>query len=487
MAVKPLMEKVDGIFIEGQEIEASETKSLYNPAKVDEQVGEITVGDASHVKQAVEAAERSWKDWRNKPIEDRARHLVEISDYIEANLNELCHLLVLEHGKTLEEAAIDLKAAVGTLRYYAGLTNVMDEKTVENHQGTMVLTRHSLGVVSIIVPWNFPIILAFLMLAPSLLAGNTVVIKPPSFVPLTLTKILKHFARQLPEGVLNIVTGSGSTVGKEMVEHPKVRKVAFTGSTDTGRTIMAGASKTIKKLSMELGGNDAAIFLKDKPITEDLIQNAILSTFTACGQICYSIKRIYVHRDNYETFVKKYTEAASKLVVGSGLDSKVDMGPINNKPQYESVQDLIERTKQTEAVIKEVGTFAEGVGKADGYFILPTIVTNVNNSDPIVQEEQFGPVIPIMPFDSEEEVVELVNDSEFGLANSVWTSDEDHGFELGRKLESGSVFINTHRLGASAANMPFGGFKQSGIGRGHGVEAVHEHTELQARILRKDM
>jgi len=487
MAVNSSIVSVNGVFIGGKEIGGTNFTSIYNPAKTTEKVGEISMGDVSHVHQAVDAAEQAWKSWRTVPVEKRAQYLTDAADYIAANVDELSRLLVLEHGKVLRECVIDLKSAEGVLRYYAGLTGAMDDVKIENHQGTMILTRQPVGVVSVIVPWNFPIILSFLMLAPSLLAGNAVVIKPPTFVPLTLTRILKHLAAQLPAGVLNIVTGSGSTVGTEMAEHPKIRKVAFTGSTDTGRSIMASAAKTIKKISMELGGNDAAIFLKDKPITDEVIQEAIAATFTAAGQICYAMKRIYVHRDNYQTFVDKFTEAAQSIVVGSGLNPDVKMGPINNKPQYESVLKLLERTKQTDAHVVQAGKLAEGTSPEDGYFILPTIVTNVKNSDPIVQEEQFGPVIPIIPFDTEEEVIEMANDSEFGLANSVWTSDEAHGFEVARQLQSGSVFINTHRLGASAANMPFGGFKQSGIGRGHGVEAVHEHTELQALIRRIDM
>ncbi|WP_181350469.1 aldehyde dehydrogenase [Thalassobacillus sp. CUG 92003] len=487
MYMNHTLESVNGVFIQGKEAQDTEIKNLYNPARTNEKVGEVKTGTVSHVQQAVEAADKTWAIWRETSIEERAQYLVEAANYIESNLDTFSRLLVMEHGKILKEAQMDLKAAAGVLRYYGGLTDVLDEKTVENQQGTMVLTRQPVGVVSVIVPWNYPIILSFLMLAPSLLAGNTVVIKPPTFVPMTLTKFLKHVSAQLPDGVLNVVLGSGSTVGKEMVEHPRVRKVAFTGSTDTGRTIMRGAAETIKKVSMELGGNDAAIILKDMPITNELIQECIQSTFASCGQICYSIKRIYIHRDNYQDFVDKFTDEASKFVVGFGLDPDIDMGPINNKPQYDSIMELLERTKRTGASVKEVGVMSDHVSKSDGYFILPTIVTNVRTTDPIVQEEQFGPVIPIIPFDTEEEVIDLVNDSEFGLTNSVWTKDVDYGFKLGRQLQSGSVFVNTHRIGASAANMPFGGFKQSGIGRGHGVEAVHEHTELQALIRRTDM
>lgn len=478
---------VERLFIAGQTVETDQKVDLYNPAKLSEKVGECYLGTVEHVNQAVEAAERAWPDWADTPAEQRVQYLLEMAQYIDDNTEELSRLLVLEHGKILREAVIDLKSAAAALRYYATLHTELKDKVVENEQGTMILTRQPVGVVSVIVPWNFPIILAVHMLAPSLVAGNTVVIKPPTYVPLTITRILNHIAKRLPAGVLNVIPGSGSTVGAAMVEHPRVRKVAFTGSTETGRDIMRKAAGTIKKISMELGGNDAAILLPDVTVNDHLIDETIAASYTACGQICYAMKRIYVYRDHYENFVKRFTEAADKIVVGFGLDPEVTMGAINNKPQYESVLKLIEEAKQTGATVKEVGRLSDKVSRDQGYFILPHIVTDVDNRHPIVQEEQFGPVIPILPYDTIDEAIEMANDTEYGLANSIWTADIEKGFKLARRLQSGSVFINTHKVGASAANMPFGGFKQSGIGRGHGVEALYEHTELQAIIRRIDM
>ena len=478
---------VERLFIAGQTVETDQKVDLYNPAKLSEKVGECYLGTVEHVNQAVEAAERAWPEWADTPAEQRAQYLLEMAQYIDDNTEELSRLLVLEHGKILREAVIDLKSAAAALRYYATLHTELKDKVVENEQGTMILTRQPVGVVSVIVPWNFPIILAVHMLAPSLVAGNTVVIKPPTYVPLTITRILNHIAKRLPAGVLNVIPGSGSTVGAAMVEHPRVRKVAFTGSTETGRDIMRKAAGTIKKISMELGGNDAAILLPDVTVNDHLIDETIAASYTACGQICYAMKRIYVYRDHYENFVKRFTEAADKIVVGFGLDPEVTMGAINNKPQYESVLKLIEEAKQTGATVKEVGRLSDKVSRDQGYFILPHIVTDVDNRHPIVQEEQFGPVIPILPYDTIDEAIKMANDTEYGLANSIWTADIEKGFKLARRLQSGSVFINTHKVGASAANMPFGGFKQSGIGRGHGVEALYEHTELQAIIRRIDM
>jgi len=325
------------------------------------------------------------------------------------------------------------------------------------------------------------------MLGPALMAGNTVVIKPSTYSPLALTKILKGAAKLLPVGVLNIVLGSGATVGEAMVSHPKVRKLTFTGSTEVGTGIIRSSANTIKNVSMELGGNDAAIILKDADINDRLINELVKGVFIGCGQICYGVKRIYVQHEKYNEFVERFVQAASSYKVGPGLDPQSTMGPVNNESQYKMVQQLISEAEENGATVTTVGEFVEGLNPADGYFILPTIVTNVKQDDPIVQSEQFGPVIPILPFDSEEEAISMANDTEFGLGNSVWTNDVERGFKIARKLQSGSVFVNIHRVGASAVNMPFGGFKQSGIGRGHGVEALYEQMELQALIHRTDL
>lgn len=478
----------ESLYIDGSEEKASHSAKIYNPAKTSECVGEISLGSSEDVDAAVKAAERAWESWKQSSPEARARVLLHTTQYIEDNIEDLARMLVLEHGKTLNEAKGDLLGGANVLRYYSSLTDeVTRETVVENHQGKMILTRQPVGVVSIIVPWNYPIILAFLMLAPAIMAGNTVLIKPATYCPLTLTKVLKHLAKQLPDGVLNIVPGSGSTVGEAMVRHPRVRKVSFTGSTEVGVSVIKNAADTIKNVSMELGGNDAAVILKDAEINQKLFDELMKGVFTACGQICYNVKRIYVHRDHYEAFVEGFTETANQIKVGNGLNPNVTMGPINNKPQFDTVQAIINEIKKTKATIQTVGEFVEEGELSDGYFIMPMIVTNVDQKDAIVQQEQFGPVIPIIPFDTEEEAIQYANDTEFGLGNSVWTQDVEHGFEVARKLQSGSVFVNIHRAGASGPNMPFGGFKQSGMGRGHGVEALHENMELQALIHRSDM
>jgi aldehyde dehydrogenase len=312
------------------------------------------------------------------------------------------------------------------------------------------------------------------------------VVKLPDHAPLTLSAVLRHLNAQAPAGVINVVAGSGDTVGVALTSHPDVRKVSFTGSTATGRTIMRDASINLKNLGLELGGNDPAIVTENAEITADLINELVRGTFMTSGQVCYAPKRLYVHRSHYTQFVEAFTAAAAELVVGDGLDPHVTMGPVNNAQQRRIVTDLIKSSRAEGARIKQVGSFRD-IDPSQGYFVRPTIVTGLRQQSPLVQQEQFGPVIPILPFDTDEQAVAMANDSEYGLAASVWSQDSEHAFALARRIQAGSVFVNIHRVGASDVSMPFGGFKQSGLGRGHGHIAVDESMEVQVLADRIDM
>lgn len=476
------------MIIGGKTVITEDMTQICNPARVIEQIGEVPVGTEKHVSDAVEAAARAWPAWIRASVTERAGYLESTARYIEDHLAFLARMLVLENGKLLSEAVAEMEGSIGVLRYYAGLQKELSTDVIRaDGRGTMVLTRQAAGVVSVIVPWNAPVQLGFLMIAPGLLAGNCIVAKPSTYAPLTLTHILLHLAQQLPKGVLNVVQGSGSTVGSALITHPKVRKISFTGSTEVGRTIGRQAARTLKNISMELGGNDAAIVLRDADINNRLFQELVKGVFGSAGQICYAVKRIYVHQEIYDTFLDGFIAACAEIRVGSGLNPTASMCPLNNKNQFRQVTELIEQTESAGAVVRAVGAWADDTNPLAGYFMLPRVVHGIDQQHPLVQDEQFGPVIPVLPFETEEEAVALANDTEFGLGNSIWTRDVEHGFELAKRLQSGSVFLNVHRVGASAADMPFGGFKQSGIGRGHSVEGLHEHTELQAIIHRIDM
>jgi aldehyde dehydrogenase len=460
---------------------------LHNPARLTDVVGTVSNATAELTAGAVDAAQRAFAHWSALRAARRAEVLTRAADAVEADASTLAILLTREHGKILADAAAEVANTVRTLRYYADLADYVEHETrIHDHRGTIIERRVPMGPVAVIVPWNYPLLLATLMIAPALVAGNTVVVKLPDHAPLALSAVLRHLNAHAPAGVLNVVAGSGDRVGVALTTHPDVRKVSFTGSTATGRSIMRDASINLKNLGLELGGNDPAIVTENAEITTDLIDELLRGTFMTSGQVCYAPKRLYVHHSHYTQFVEAFTAAAAELVVGDGLDPHVTMGPLNNAQQRRVVAGLMEASRAEGARIKQVGSF-RGIDPSQGYFVLPTIVTGLTQQSPLVRHEQFGPLIPILPFDTDEQAVAMANDSEYGLAASVWSQDSDHAFALARRIQAGSVFVNIHRVGASDVSMPFGGFKQSGLGRGHGRIAVDESTEVQVLADRLDM
>ncbi|MBF4571856.1 aldehyde dehydrogenase family protein [Herbiconiux sp. VKM Ac-1786] len=461
--------------------------SVRNPARLVEEVGVLTRGRAAVAEEAVDRAYAAFPSWSGLGAHERAAALFRAADAIDLERAAIAELLTREHGKVLADATAEITNTAKTIRYYAGLADYVERETVlDDARGRIIERRVAMGVVAVIVPWNYPVLLATLMYAPALLAGNTVVVKLPENAPLALSATLQRLVQELPEGVLSVVAGSGGEVGVALTTHPKVRRVSFTGSTETGRTIMRDASSNLKSLGLELGGNDPAIVLESATVNHRLVQGILRGAFMTSGQVCYAPKRLYVHRSRYSEFVDAFTAAADELVVGFGLDPAVSMGPLNNKAQLNTVKELVEASRREGASVRPAGRY-EGVEETDGFFMLPTVVSGLDQHSPLVQQEQFGPAVPILPFDSEEEAVALANDSEYGLAASVWSDDTEHAFGLARRIQAGSVFVNVHRVGASDASMPFGGFKQSGVGRGHGEISVDESTELQIIADRTDM
>jgi aldehyde dehydrogenase len=474
------------LFVDGAPVAAA-AADVVNPARLHEVVGTFARADAELTEAAVQAADRAFPAWSARTARDRSELLMAAVAEVEAELDALAVLLTREHGKVLADARAELANTVLTLRYYAGLHDHVDrEIRRDDHRGRIIERRVPMGVVAVIVPWNYPVLLATLMFAPALMAGNTVVVKVPDHAPLTLSAVLTTIAATLPPGVANIVAGPGRVVGSQLIRHPRVRKVSFTGSTDTGKAIMRDASINLKNLGLELGGNDPAIVLAGAQIDEALVGGLVRGAFTSTGQVCYAPKRLYVHRSHFPDFVDAFTEAAGRLRIGDGLDPQVSMGPLNNRQQHEVVTDLVQASRDEGAQVRTVGEFVD-VDEADGYFLRPTIVTGLTQQSRLVQEEQFGPAVPIVAFDTEDEVVALANDTEYGLAASVWSADVEHAFDLARRIHAGSVFVNIHRVGASDPSMPFGGFKQSGIGRGHGEIALDEASELQILADRSDL
>ncbi|ROO87590.1 aldehyde dehydrogenase [Actinocorallia herbida] len=471
------------ILVDGVEVQAPLAPVL-NPARTSEVVGEYAMGGTREADLAVEAARAAFPSWSALPATERASYLRKAADAIETEVDRLAVLITREVGKVLPESHGDVAGAPSLLRYFASLAERIDAETAVEvaYSGRAAIRHAPMGPVVVIAPWNTPVYLAFMALAPALMAGNTVVVKPPEEAPLALSEVLGLLARTLPRGVVGSVPGLGREAGAALTAHPAVRKVLFTGSIATGREVMRSAAATIKNVGMELGGNDAALVLRDAEIGDATVRELVAGVFGLSGQICYNVKRIYVHADRFTEFVDAFTALTARIVVGDGLDPRSTIGPVTTRAGYERVLGLRDEAAASGAKVAVVGTKLDPAGWDKGHFILPSIVTGLDPEAPLVADEQFGPVIPILPFSTEDEAVRLANDSEFGLAASVWSTDTERAWALARRLEAGSAFINVHRVGASPMSVPFGGFKQSGLGRNHGLESVFSCMEPQAVV-----
>lgn len=423
----------------------------------------------SQLDEAMASAERAFPGWA---ADENARRqaLVACADALAAQAQEIGRVLTQEQGKPLARAVEEVLGGSVWFRVTAGLP-LAPEVLQDDDDVRIELHKKPLGVVGAITPWNFPIILAIWKLAPALLAGNTVVLKPSPFTPLSSLAVGEALRDALPPGVLNVVSG-GNDLGRWITEHPAVRKISFTGSVATGKKIAAAAAPDLKRVTLELGGNDPAIVLGDvdpKRVAEKLFWGA----FANSGQICVAIKRMYVDEKIYPQVVDALAELARSVKVGDGLEDGTELGPINNAPQFARVQELVD-----DAVANGARCVAGGarVGE-NGYFFQPTIVTDIAEGTRLVDEEQFGPALPIMPFSDVEDALARANGTHFGLGGSIWSADTARAADIARKLECGTGWVNQHLN--LVPNAPFGGSKWSGIGYENGPWGLAAFTELQ--------
>lgn len=467
------------LYING-EFRESKDKNYFdsiNPAddSVNAQLSKATVDDA---KDAIAAAREAFDDgrWTNLPGAERGRMIKQIVDKINEHKDKLIELEVKDSGSTIRKATEDIMLGARTLNYYSKMASTVFEENIEglSKEGISknLLVREPIGVVASIIPWNFPFKMAIWKLGPALAAGCTIVLKPSSETSLSVAELAKFIDEtDIPKGVINIVTG-GSDIGTEMVSNPLVDKVAFTGSTDVGRTIMKNAAPTLKKLTLECGGKSPNIILDDADMNM-AVDGAIYAGFYHQGQCCEGGTRLLVHEKIYDEFTSKLKEKIEKMKIGDPMDKANDNGPVVSKKQFDSVMNYIEIGKKEGAKILTGGN---KVGDK-GYYIQPTIFTDVDNKMRIAQEEIFGPVVVVIKFKDDDEAVRISNDSEFGLAAGIWSTNDERALALAKRLRTGTVWINEYHLLADRA--PFGGYKQSGVGREFGIDGLKEYTEAK--------
>uniref|UniRef100_B0T6F8 Aldehyde dehydrogenase n=1 Tax=Caulobacter sp. (strain K31) TaxID=366602 RepID=B0T6F8_CAUSK len=456
------------LIIDGRRVAGDGLIDVVNPA-TEEVLVAAPRASRAQLEQAVAAARTAFPAWAATPIAERRAALLRLADAVSAQVDDLARWLSLEQGKPLAHARFEIESFVGALR--ALPDNPFPPKIIEDSaRRTVELHRRPLGVVAAIVPWNFPISLLGFKLPLALLAGNTMVIKPAPTTPLTTLKIGELCLKTLPPGVVNVVVDAND-LGAELTRHPDIRKISFTGSTETGRKIMAAASDTLKRLTLELGGNDPAIVLDDvDPLV--VAPRIFGGAFMNSGQVCAAIKRLYVHDSVYDALCDALVGLANAAIVGDGLSEGVQFGPLQNRAQFDKVNALIDEAGKIGTVI--AGGAASG-GK--GYFIRPTLVRDITDGARLVDEEQFGPVLPIIRYTDLDEVIARANASPFGLGASIWSSDPQRAARLAPRIEAGTVWINQHP--DFGPHIPFGGAKQSGVGVEMGEEGLNEFTQLQ--------
>jgi acyl-CoA reductase-like NAD-dependent aldehyde dehydrogenase len=454
--------------IDGKAVKGTKTVGVINPAtgKVFAQVPDCT---RAELDQAMNAAQRAFPAW-SRDIEARRKVLNECASALQQPPEGLARMLTQEQGKPLDKAGQEIFGTAFWCQYTASL-QIPDEVIQNDAAARIEVRRKPIGVVAAITPWNYPVMLAMWKIAPALLAGNTVVIKPSPFTPITTLMMGEILRDIVPPGVLNVVSG-GDELGAWMTSHPIPRKLSFTGSVETGKKVAAAAAPDLKRITLELGGNDAAILLPDVS-PEAVAPKIFWGAFENSGQICSAIKRVYVHESMYGKVLEQLGELAKGVKVGNGLDPGTQLGPINNKPQFERVTELVEDAKRHGAKIVTGGA---RLG-SEGYFYSPTIVGGISDGTRLVDEEQFGPALPVIPYKDVDDAVCRANNTQYGLSGSVWSKDPDRAAEVASRLECGSAWVNQHL--AIAPNLPFGGAKWSGIGVENGIWGLLGFTEIQ--------
>src|SRR3989344_1177610 len=471
------------MLINGEKVLTDSYIEVKNPASYNDVVGYVPKGSKQNVDAAMDAAQDAlkskWSNWENST--ERGKVMYKAIELIRKDLNGLATLYTSEQGKPFNEAKSEIESFLTTMYYFAGyggkIRGVINRAKLSDTEYLLTEDRpEPIGVISAITPWNFAISLLGWKIAPALICGNSLVIKPSSTTPLTTIELIQRlYDAGLPKGVANVVTGSSSDIGDYIVEHPKVRKVSFTGSTEVGRRVYQKAALGVKYVTLELGGSDPTIVCDDADLDEAAKNIVEKGRFRNCGQSCTSVKRLYVEEGAYDKFIKLLLDYTSKIKVGNGLNPEVTMGPLHNKDQRELIERLVDDAVSYNSNVLIGGKRPDGKDFENGHFYEPTVLTDINESALIWKEECFGPALPVAKVKNLDEAIERANDTEYGLGAGIWTNDMKNVEQFKNKIEAGIKWINSPPL--SVPETSFGGIKTSGIGRELGERALFENLE----------
>jgi len=470
---------------EYQDSEGKQATEVRNPA-TGEVVDTVPKGTANDARRAIEVASGALKKWSEMAPAKRGAILLEAGRLVTQQEKELANLLTREQGKPLRESILEIRRFVHTLDHYGGMAKSLRTGAVllDNGRHGLIL-RKPLGVCGAIVPWNFPVSLMGNKLGPALLAGNTVVVKPAATTPLTALRCVELIDKAIragggPKGVINVVTGPGSVVGEELLVNSTVRKIGFTGATDTGRRVMQSAAKDFKHVTLELGGSDPMIVCDDADL-DRAVSAASVGRFFNCGQACLAVKRLYLFDKIADVFMEKLVEKVKKLRIGDGLKPDTLMGPLHTAGQRQEVEEQIEEAVKRGARVLYGAQRPKGGDYDKGFYLQPTLLADVDPASRILQEECFGPALPIVRVKDLDHAIEQANNSIFGLGSSVWTRDINRAMAAAERIEAGYTWINSAQI--IYDELPFGGVKQSGLGKEHGNEAIDHYTETKSVVI----
>ncbi len=468
------------MLIGGKSVDSNRLIEVFNPARPDELVGTVPRGTPEDVVAAIAAARKAQPAWAKLSFKERAAVLARALKKADENIAARAELFVRENGKTLTESKGELAGVSKRMELTLELADELDHpREMDAPNGRTFIGHIPFGVVVSIVPWNAPVTLAVQQFLPALLAGNGVVLKPPETCPLGLIDYTTAFASELPAGLLNIVTGLPNEIGDALTRSPGVDKIGFTGSVPSAAKIMANAAETIKGITLELGGNDPAIVLEDADLSEETLKRMAEAVYRMTGQVCMAIKRVYVPEKIADQFTEAFAKVVDKMLVGDGLTPGVVMGPMHTQRAHERAKELVADTEKSGAKVRRLGKLTDEAKAGKGYFLPPMIATGVKEDSRLMREEQFCPLLPIATYKTVDEAIARANDTIYGLGGSVWSKNVDAALDVARRIEAGSVFVNTHGTQSVNRKAPYGGVKQSGIGRRAGVEGVKEYMQIQ--------